>query len=109
MNYYNPYFGFPNVMNSMPTSQGLLRGMLSRGINWSTILNNTQRTLGIINQAIPVVKQMSPIVNNAKTMFRVMNEFKRIDAPKSATNKIDNQDIKLEKQTTPSKGPTFFA
>ena len=48
---YNEYnMRYPNY-NYMP----------KRGINWNNILNNTQRTLGIINQAIPIVYQVRPL------------------------------------------------
>lgn len=113
MNFYNPYFGVPSAIATPNVSRGLLRGLLGRGINWGSILNNTQRTLGIINQAIPVVKQVSPIVNNAKTMFRVMNEFKKVETPTSepASPPEKNQTQPIEKsdnQTVNSQGPTFF-
>ena len=71
MNYFNPYFNY-SFPSPRPSIFSFLKG--ARGINLSTILNGTQRTLGIINQAIPVIKQMQPMVRNAKTMFKVMNE-----------------------------------
>lgn len=116
MNFYNPYFGIPSFGVTPSVSRGLFSGALRRGINWGSILNNTQRTLGLINQAIPVVKQVSPIVNNAKTMFRVMNEFKKIDTPTESETVADNQNTTSSNQTettinnrpTSSQGPTFF-
>ena len=81
MNYYMPYFNMSPSVAPM-ISRGASRGLFSRlfsGINWSSILSNTQKTLGIVNQAIPMVKQISPIMKNAKTMFKVMNEFKKVD------------------------------
>ena len=47
-----------------------------KGVNWSGIINNTSRTLGVINQAIPVVKQVGPMINNMKSMLRVASIFK---------------------------------
>lgn len=44
---------------------------LAKGINWSGILDGTQKTLGIINQAIPIIYQVKPIISNAKTMFKI--------------------------------------
>ena len=111
MNYYNPYFFTANPMYSTNGILGFLRN--ARGLNLSTFLNGTQRTLNIINQAIPVIKQMSPVVRNAKTMFRVMNEFKKVDS-KEPTNKNinNNQNIKENIQTSNTyyndNGPTFF-
>ena len=73
-------------------------GFLSlKKINWSNILNNTQKTLNVINQAIPVYYQVKPIWSNAKTMFRMVNALK------------DNkEEIEPEKKNTSEKGPVFY-
>lgn len=110
MNFYNPYSLYPYV--SMPTRQGLFSNLTTglRSINWSNILNNTQRTLNIINQAIPAVKQISPMVRNARTMFRVMNEFNRTNTPNhtaSDTN-LTNIDTNPRQESNTETGPTFF-
>lgn len=64
-------------------------------INWSNILSNTQKTLNVINQAIPVYYQVKPIIGNAKTMFRMVNSLK------------EDVNTKEEKKET-SEGPVFF-
>lgn len=79
MNFYNPYF-MPYTVPQV-ASRGLFSRLFGGGISFSSILNGTQRTLNIINQAIPVVKQVSPMLKNAKTMFNVMNEFRKVDEP----------------------------
>ena len=67
---YNQYnMGMPNYMPR-------------RGINWNNILNNTQRTLGIINQAIPIVYQVKPLLSNARTLFRVASAINSSDEVK---------------------------
>lgn len=119
MNYYMPYFNMSPSVAPM-ISRGASRGLFSRlfsGINWSSILSNTQKTLGIVNQAIPMVKQISPIMKNAKTMFKVMNEFKRVETPASTTN-LENTNTgtnqitetinEVEVNNTYDGGPTFF-
>jgi len=86
MNYYNPYF------YTLPTSVAAPKvGLLGRlfgssGVTLGGILNGTQRALNFANQAIPLVKQVKPVIGNAKTMFRVMNEFKRAETPNKAIN-----------------------
>ncbi len=117
MNYYNPFFGM-NPYSYVPAttaSKGLLSGILGRGFNWSTILTNTQKTLGVVNQAIPLIKQASPIVSNAKTMFKVMNEFKKNETPvvntknvNTISNNISNNDDTNKTITSSSNGPVFF-
>lgn len=112
MNYYNPYFsGYPYVANV-----GSKTGLFSRlfgGINISSILSGTQKTLNIVNQTIPLVKQASPIIKNAKTMFKVMNEFKRVETPEKKENEVNTDYINSVKDTdviqSNSNGPTFFA
>lgn len=114
-------------MVTAPARSGIFSSLMGgiKGINWGTLFNNTQRTLGFINQAIPVVKQVSPVVKNAKTMFRVMNEFKKVDEPVNSTtmnttttnnyqtssNINSNQNSNYTPETVENytdNGPTFF-
>ena len=101
--YYNNFYPYQN--NSLGNN-GLLKKGLGfiglRGINWSNILNNTQKTLNVINQAIPVYYQIKPIWGNAKTMFRMVNALKEDD---KTNTPIDNKT--KEKNTNPN-GPVFF-
>lgn len=97
---YNEYnMGMPNY-NYMP----------KRGINWNNILNNTQRTLGIINQAIPIVYQVRPLLNNARTLFRVAsainsNEEEERNEVREETNYNSNVNYETKKD---SNGPIFY-
>lgn len=118
MNYYNPYF------YSMPTTLSTPKaGLFSKlfggnGITLGGIINGTQRALNFANQAIPLVKQVKPIIGNAKTMFKVMNEFKRVEKPKQNinTNSNTNTTVNAIKEETniennyisTEEGPTFF-
>lgn len=103
MNYYNPYYFTYPFIQSAPKV-----GLFSRifgGINLNSILNGTQRTLNIINQGIPLIKQVKPVISNAKTMFRVMNEFKKAETPIDKNN-VDNEVIN---EIDSTNSPTFFA
>lgn len=60
---------------------------LAKGINWSGILDGTQKTLGVINQAIPIIYQVKPVISNAKTMFRIADEIRK---PNNNTINISN-------------------
>lgn len=75
--YPNPY------MISGTTKTGILSKGLSslKAINWGGLLEGTQKTLGVINQAIPVVYQMKPIVNNAKTLFKIAGSMREDNTP----------------------------
>lgn len=117
MNYYFPYGnGYPFFTTPRVNGSGLFSRIFRNGINWSGILNGTQRTLSIINQTIPTIKQISPVIKNAKTMFKVMNEFKKVDTPNTNTKSEKNSKVNYEDNITNEKknisydeGPTFFA
>ena len=98
---YNQYnMGMPNY-NYMPR----------RGINWNNILNNTQRTLGIINQAIPIVYQVKPLLSNARTLFRVASAINSNDE-EERNEEIDNNNysdnVSYEEAKKDSNGPIFY-
>lgn len=103
MNFYNPY------LYNIPTKTGI--GSIFSKINLSSIINGTSKTLNLINQAIPVIRQVSPIINNAKTMFKVMNEFKKTDVKSenrnNINNTIDNTEV-INNEIYNDNGPTFF-
>lgn len=113
MNYYPYYMGVPYTTFT-PIAHGGLRSLLG-GIKWSSILSGTQKTLGIVNQAIPIIKQAGPVINNAKTMFRVMNEFKKVDSQPIANNNNNkteqnknNVNKNVNNNITHQNGPVFF-
>lgn len=112
MNYYNPYFYTMPSATAVPRL-GLFRRLLGgTGITFGGIIDGTQKFLNIANQAIPLVRQVKPIVGNAKTMFKVMNEFKRTQPVKKINNEITSNNVTSNENTnaniSQSSGPTFF-
>lgn len=116
MNFYNPYYhNIPT--NLVQPKIGFLGKLFGKtGVSIGNFLNGTQKVLNIANQTIPLVKQVKPMISNAKTMFKVMNEFKRVEKPNIQVNKDDNYiDISNVTENTNSneylnknEGPTFF-
>ena len=107
MNYYNPYF-MPYT-NAVQPSTGLFSRLLGgKGITFSSILSGTGKVVNFANQAIPLVKQINPVIKNAKTMFQVMNEFKKVDTPKVVDEKKNVEEKKEVITTSNDVGPTFF-
>ena len=119
MNYY-PYY---HIIPTRPSLFGIFRGL-----NFSSILSGTQKALNLANQAIPLIKQVSPMFKNAKTMLRVVNEFRKTDNQVTNNNQVKNnyqtkndyqnnekvsyntkkeESIK-ENNTAQIGGPTFF-
>lgn len=75
-------------------------------VTFSSILNGASKTLGVINQAIPVFYQVKPIWNNARTMFRVVKGLNSSDS--TPTNKVNTSStVSIKKEQ--SNAPTFFA
>ena len=70
----------------MFTNKNVRPSLLSRSlnaaktINWSNLLDGTQKTLGVINQAIPIVYQVKPLLSNVKTMFKIVDAVKDDDS-----------------------------
>lgn len=103
--YNNPYLYNQIPFNYNGTiKKGILSNLFPNSkINWSNILTNTQKTLNVINQAIPVYYQIKPIYNNAKTMFRMVSAIKNDDTISNSETK----EIKDNKKNT-SSHPVFF-
>ena len=49
---------------------------IGRGINWSSLLNNTSKTIGVVKEAIPIVKEAGPMLRNMKSIIKVASVFK---------------------------------
>jgi len=63
---------------------------LLKNIKWGSILDGTSKTLNVINQAIPVVYQVKPVIDNAKTMFKIANIM---NTPQEETKKEEKTNI----------------
>ena len=71
-----------------------------KNIKISSILDGTQKVLNIINQTIPIIYQIKPIYQNAKTAFKVVNALKE----------DTNKETKKENISTTisNNSPTYF-
>lgn len=119
--YFNPN---PSFMRSIPASSipvrsaplprfsSLLGGSKVAGaagaskVTFSGILNGASKTLGVINQAIPVFYQVKPIWNNARTMFRVVKEINNKD---TSVNNSTSNNTSVKENKEQGNSPTFFA
>lgn len=102
MNYYNPYFY--NIPMYNTPRVGLLGRIFGTNINFSSILNGSQKVLNVANQAIPLIEKAKPMARNAKTMFKLMSEFKKTDRNTNISNNTNTNNV-----STSSNNPTFFA
>ena len=74
---------------------------LLKNVKWSSLLDGTSKTLGVINQAIPVFYQIKPIIGNAKTLFKIANTINSNDDEKN----IKKQE---EKEIISNTSPIFY-
>ena len=76
---------------------------LLKSIKWSSILDGTGKTLGVINQAIPVVYQIKPLVGNLKTIMKITSGLNNNSSSNIKTIEENNQSIE-----TKSNSPIFY-
>lgn len=115
MPFTNPYNAM-GIAQAIPKSGGLLSKLGLRNINFGNILTNTSKTLNVINQAIPVVKQVGPMFNNMKSMLKVASLFNDATTPTNSTTNnnnttnIENNNTKENTTTNNSysNSPNFF-
>lgn len=96
---------FPMQVASTATRGGLL-GKLGnafgaiKSLNWGGLINNTSKTLGIINQTIPLVRQVGPMVGNMRSMLKIASVFKDETDTPSQRNINQNINTNMNSQTT---------
>lgn len=109
-----PMMGNMAMMRNGPMMAGASRGGLSslfglgsrggglfagtRSINFAGLLSNASKALGVVNQAIPIVKEVGPMVGNMRSMLKIASIFKdETDSNTVRSTKKDNE--KIDKNT----------
>ena len=134
--------GSTRALNNLAPTKGLnlfsrLGGSVKalKGINWGGLINNTSKTLNVVNQTIPLVRQVGPVVNNMKSMLKVASIFKdetdktpksnittnktnifqdspnsntKPNTPTENTNKEPPKETTLKEFSSNDNSPTFF-
>ena len=83
-------------------------GAIGRGINWMGLLNGAGRTIGFINQAIPLYNQVRPWFSNAKTMLKIAGSLNEPQTNKTNNTKNLDNKSELSKPTNSLNRPVFF-
>lgn len=80
-------------------------------LSLTKVLSGISKGLGIVNQAIPIYKEIKPMISNAKKVLEIAKEFnkssntKTIDVtPKKEVTKIVTPSV----LTNSSPNPVFF-
>ena len=101
-NGYN-FYPFPGIQPRFSLFNSL------RNLNFGEILNGTQKTLNVVNQAIPIFYQIRPLWNNTKTIFKIANAINEDDDKKvTTTNETKETVEETPKEKTNSNEPVFF-
>lgn len=86
----------------LSTGSNNLLGLGKKAFSWDIFLNNAQRTLNVINQAMPIYNQVKPMFKNVGTVFRVIGEL-------NSNNNVNNNNSSNSIQNNANNNPTFFA
>lgn len=90
-------------------------------INWSSLLTNAQKTLNVVNQAVPLYYQIKPVFKNIRTIGKIGKEFAKIGnnnqnigSANSLNNEVSNNIVENNNYTSSENDnediptPTFF-
>lgn len=83
-------------------------GNLAKGFSFTSFLDGTQKTLGVINQAIPIVYQVKPIFRNARTVFRIADEINKPTETVASSSSADANKTEVRATTVNSNKPIFY-
>lgn len=83
------------------------------GLTFGKVISGISKTLNIVNQAIPLYKQVRPIINNAGSILSIFKEFNKPDTDTNIKEKsIILKDTSLPLKSTikriTTNSPTFF-
>ena len=109
----NPLSSLLGARSAAPAVSALGGATKASTFTFSGLLNGASKTLGVINQAIPIFYQVKPIINNAKTMYRVAKEINSNDRKNTSTNSSNNNSNNNTKTNNVSNNndvnkPNFF-
>ncbi|MCM2677830.1 YqfQ family protein [Alkalicoccobacillus plakortidis] len=84
--------------SAFPTATASGGSFLS-GINFTSLLQNAQRIMGITQQVMPMVQQYGPIIRNAPTLWKIMRSQPSADPEESV---VENIQPTSQQESSPS-------
>ena len=82
------------------------------GLSFTKVLGGLSKTLGVVNQIIPLYKEAKPMISNAGKAISIIRELGNTTTNRVMTNTAKNMapiKEKINKQILNNqKGPTFF-
>ncbi len=90
-------------MYPYPNPSIITKGLsLLKSIKWSSILDGTGKTLGVINQAIPIIYQIKPILGNAKTFMKIASTINSDDKV------VEKEEPIIDSSSKTHNSPIFY-
>lgn len=80
---------------------------LAKGFSFTSFLDGTQKALGVINQAIPIVYQVKPMFQNAKTIFKIADEINK-PVTVNETSTVREESNSISTMQNNSDRPIFY-
>ncbi len=107
-----------NLGNGLSAAKAAGTSFLGK-INWASILSNTQKTLNVVNQAIPLYYQVKPVFKNLGALGRITKEFSKMgNVNSNEVNQTNNVQTETQNVINNETGdainvneipnPTFF-
>ena len=79
---------------------------LFQGLSLAKVLNGLNKTLGLVNQAIPLYNSFKPILKNASSLMKIVDLMNTKDNLKEQVKEIPN--VKSIEKKESNNLPTFF-
>lgn len=118
----SPMMGLNNsqMLGAVPRRGGFLSNLLglgnrsqigafagTRSFNFGNLLNNASKALGVVKEAIPIVKEVGPMMGNMRSMLKLASVFKDetdiVTTPQTNNSRVKEAKIEQkESDTTPS-------
>ncbi len=119
---FNPYLTSSMIGSPIPFSlPGSTAGIATaaKKFSWSGIFNSIGKTVGTVNQIIPLYQNVKPIITNSKTLLKVMKGLnspvsKQVKEPVNASFKpkeekiidthfVEEEKVEIVSQRNPAK------
>ena len=99
---FSPFATAGSSAISSASRSGLLSKVGGSKITLSGILNGAQKTIGTVNQIVPLYNQVKPLFQNSKVLVNVAkavrgnNNSKGLFTPKRKRQAVYQQDLKID-------------
>lgn len=81
------------------------------GLSLGRVIGGISKTLNIVNQALPLYKEIRPIINNASGILQIFKGFNRPDTKITVSEKNSTTKSTMEAKVINNNSlntPTFF-